>query len=94
MHLPICNLEGPYTESGDAVIDQFFTPDRLVAKTIHVGTPGDLIALSPYTFDGAPVYQVVRNAEVGYHEMICVMVVSTSPYGGTTAGALTWHTGM
>lgn len=91
--LPTMQLFGPSTESGDVVIDQFFTPDRPVAYRIHVGTPGDLIALSPFTLEGAPQYQVVRNAEIGYHDILCVMVVSASPIGGTTAGNLTWYTG-
>jgi len=87
--LPMRNSIGSYSESGDVVLDQFFSPDHLVAKMIHVGVAGDLRALSGYTLEGVPLFQIVRNAEIGYHGMICIMVVSA----GTTAGALTWHTG-
>ena len=81
-------LRGPYTESGLVVLDQAF-PEGLIARAIHLGTAGNLRVETPYKNNGATTYQVVLNAEVGYHKLICTKVTSV----GTTASNLTWHTG-
>ncbi len=81
-------LQGPFTEGGLVVLDTFF-PERAVAKAIHVGTAGNLTVETPYTKDNVVTTQVVLNAEVGYHWLVCTRVLSA----GTTATNLTWHTG-
>jgi len=82
------DLIGPFTESGLVVLDTFF-PEHVVAKAIHVGTAGNLTVETPFIKDGALTTQVVLNAEVGYHWLICTRVLTA----GTSATNLTWHTG-